>query len=449
MWLTAAALATQAALIASNIGVARLSFLGQDDAPYDFPLLLGLVEACKLGISTVGALATRSEDRADVADSRRAATGAANSNAAHAQVDVNPLWIYLIPGVLYPLANSVDFLVVGIVTPGELSLLWNLKIASTAVLYRTILKRRLHIVQWIALSTLLAGVLLVVWAMQEASSQLTASSSHNDTTIQNGGTNGTAIGAGTVSDDSVIGSSQRVIALLFVLVGTVISSFASVATEWIFKRSRENIWRQNAKLYFVGILVFFFTVVMEEWIKWTNDGGDGDSSMAAGGNTSSSAMVAPAPSSSSFGRDRVGSGILPLFYGWNGFCVLLLVLKSGHGLFTSFLLKFFDVILTIHADALATVLNVVASVMFWGLEVDLVFASGALITLCSILVYHHVGEKVGAEKEELSSERELPSWSEYSPALAGETEEEVFSDIDLESEDMRDSEAEESMLLRK
>ena len=31
-------------------------------------------------------------------------------------------------------------MVVGVVTPGELSLLWNLKIASTAVLYRLVLK---------------------------------------------------------------------------------------------------------------------------------------------------------------------------------------------------------------------------------------------------------------------------------------------------------------------
>ena len=465
MWLTAAALAAQAALIASNISVARLSFLGRGEAPYDFPLLLGLVEACKLAISTVGAAAAAAAPPPPPTRTIRKTLGKTIRNGrlrvpddAHAQVDTNPLWLYLIPGVFYPLANSVDFLVVGVVTPGELSLLWNLKIASTAVLYRLVLKRSLHAVQWIALGTLLVGVLLVEWAMRQGGGGPAALESQLPAITANGTVNGTAAGAGAVTDDDAVTSSQRAMALLIVLVGTVVSSFASIVTEFIFKRSRENIWRQNAKLYFFGILVFIATVVMEEWIRWTNEGGASDGLAAAGSNNMSSAAAAAAmaPSSSSSsswsseeGDEGAGSSALPLFNGWNGFCALLLVLKSGHGLFTSFLLKYFDVILTIHADALATVLNVVVSAMFWGLEVNLLFAFGSVLTLSSILVYHHKGQQREAVKAELSPEHELSVWSEHSAVPACDEDEDAFSDIDLESEKTTEDAAEDSVFLPK
>ena len=88
--------------------------------------------------------------------------------------------------------------------------------------------------------------------------------------------------------------------------------------------------------------------------------------------------------------------------------MVLLVLKSSHGLFTSFLLKYFDVILTIHADALATVLNVVASAILWDLKVNLLFVFGATFTLASILAYHHNGERKGPRFAS-STQQELPS----------------------------------------
>eukprot|EP00946_MAST-07B_sp_MAST-7B-sp1_P000154 g154.t1 len=432
--LTMLALLVQAALIASNISVARLSFLGRDNAPYDFPLLLGLVEISKLGISTIGAGLALLRKTPQNTNARAVSTD------EESRVDTNPIWLYLIPGVLYPLSNSVDFLVVGVVTPGELSLLWNLKIASTAVLYRVLLKRSLHVVQWVALGTLLFGVVLVEYAVLESRDSTALAPASPAPAISSnqsiGGTDNVSPAA-TVSD---ITTSQRTLALLIVLVGTIIASFASVATEWIFKRSREIIWRQNAKLYFFGVVIFYLTVIMEAWIQ--SEGSDIDVSAASSGNKSLAGTV-PSPSFSVYAPEGDGPTQWFDFDGWNRFCVVLLVLKSSHGLFTSFLLKYFDVILTVHADALATVLNVVASAMLWGLRVNFLFIFGAALTLVSILVYHHNGNRKGTRSASCA-QQELPSIG------SDEYDDDSGSDASLDSDVSIDvEEAEETAFLRK
>ena len=381
--LSAAAILLQGLLIASNISVTRFSFLGKEEAPYSFPLLLGLVEVLKLFISIVGSKASgqcdKNRDGVDeLEDDDRDET---QDHESGQTVDSNPLWMYAVPGILYPLSNSVDFLVVGIVTPGELSLLWNLKIASTAILYRCVLKQRLKIVQWMALFTLLVGVIIL-----ELSMQTSANGTVDADTLSYSGQNSSAH-HDSESQDYVVSTTQRTLALVLVFGGTVLASFASVVTEWIFKRSREGIWLQNAKLYSFSILVFLATVGLRRWIEWTTTVNADDSTLILNNASASPQIVSGNVTAPSAAPRHDGS----LFYGWNWFCVLLLLLKSGHGVFTGFLLKYFNVILTIHADALATVMNVVSSAILWGLRINFTFVFGSVVTLSSILVYHHTG----------------------------------------------------------
>merc|ERR1712032_532995 len=151
----------QSILITFDSVFARLSMMGESLPPYNPNVLLGTVAIGKLVATTVISCASDKKQAADTA----------TASGSHAKMlDKNPLLFYALPSLLYNIANVVMFVTVGTISPGEIMLLWNLKIVSTAVLMRIFLKRKLNKFKWIAIVTLMLGVLLIEWGDYESES---------------------------------------------------------------------------------------------------------------------------------------------------------------------------------------------------------------------------------------------------------------------------------------
>ncbi len=357
LFLHAVALAAQTCLYASSTVLAKLSFLGAAAAPYQPLVLLLLVELTKL-VTMCGCVARQ----------RRARGGMVVTTLASAPHARNRVWWYAVPACLYATANASVFLVVGTITPGEIQLIWNVRLLFTALLFRWFLKRPVSMIQWASLTTLLAGVLVVEYSFTGDSGESAPPPAYSNHTA--GGIVSDGTGVDKASPRTAVTSFHRSLAVGCIVVGALVASFASVTTEYLFKRSRESLWEQNAKLYACSLPLLLLTIPLRPV---------GSTAVAGSGGAWS---------------------LDSMFVGWNWFCTVSLFVRSFHGVFTGFVLKFFDVILVAHAEASATMLNVILSAIFFDLEASPVFLVGALIIVCSILVYHHAASRNDAAVRE-------------------------------------------------
>ncbi|OQS02426.1 hypothetical protein THRCLA_05200 [Thraustotheca clavata] len=118
------------------------------------------------------------------------------------------------PALLYTLDNNLAFVILRFIDPATLSILWNLKILTTAALFRFVLRHRLGELQVIALILLVLGV-------------ITSQSRHT-------------MHHGVVVDHTV---------------GCTISSFGGIMSEYALKKNPEmSFFIQNAYMYIFGII---------------------------------------------------------------------------------------------------------------------------------------------------------------------------------------------------
>jgi hypothetical protein len=202
---------------------------------------------------------------------------------------------------------------------------------------RIVLKRRLSEIRVIAIVLLLLGVV----TSQSDRLQKThspAPSSTDDTK---------AIASKSSPEETIFG-------LLLVLTAVTISSCASVFTEWSFKRkdaSSSFLW-QNAQLYVFGILFNGFGVLVES------------SEIASRG----------------------------FFDGYNNWTIATILVNCVAGISVGFILKFLDNIAVVYAHAVAMMLTMLVSMVFFRFSPSLEFVCGLGVLLVSMYLYHH---KVG------------------------------------------------------
>lgn len=118
--------------------------------------------------------------------------------------------------------NNVQYLILTYISPATMTLVWNVKIVITAVLYRMVLKRKLSKLKWAAVILLFAGVM----------------------TTQSAKVKELHLGAKQ--------SSPLAIGLGLCIVGAFTTSLAGVYSEWTLKtRTQQPFLLQNAQLYAV------------------------------------------------------------------------------------------------------------------------------------------------------------------------------------------------------
>jgi len=248
--------------------------------------------------------------------------------------------VYAAPSLLYMLDNNLNYVILRFLDPATLAVLWNLKILTTAVLFRLVLKRELSELRKVAIVLLLLGVVTSQSDKQGA--------------------------AASASDDNGNRPNPRdfAIGVVLALIGATISSCASIATEWAFKRKSNCpfLW-QNVMLYSYGML-FNGLMLLAKHEEITTRG---------------------------------------FFHGYNRWTVAVVAVNSVRGISTGLILKFLDNIAGVYSHAGATLLTMLFSMLFLDFSPSLEFACGLSVVVISTYLYHLKAEVKDPRSPDCSS----------------------------------------------
>jgi len=75
---------------------------------------------------------------------------------------------YAVPATLYALQNRLVFEILRSISPAEYQLLNNMKLFTTSIVYRVVMRRQLRVVQWLALALLAVGMALATQPQQDS-----------------------------------------------------------------------------------------------------------------------------------------------------------------------------------------------------------------------------------------------------------------------------------------
>lgn len=131
----------------------------------------------------------------------------------------------IVPAIFYLVQNNLQYVATGLLPAATYTVLYQLKILSTAFLSVLILGKELKAAQWIAISLLTAGVSLVSLSKMEGKTEK----------------------AGAFDSDFMLGSAA-------VLTATLCSGMAGVYFEKMLKQSKQSLWQRNLvlALYSIG-----------------------------------------------------------------------------------------------------------------------------------------------------------------------------------------------------
>ncbi|XP_062266837.1 CMP-sialic acid transporter [Platichthys flesus] len=138
------------------------------------------------------------------------------------------------------------------------------------------------------------------------------------------------------------------VGFMAIAVAVICSGFAGVYFEKVLKSSDTSLWVRNIQMYLSGIVVTLMGVFMK----------DGENVLEKG-----------------------------FFFGYTPWVCFVVLLASVGGLYTSVVVKYTDNIMKGFSAAAAIVISTVASVILFGLQITITFASGALLVCVSIYLY--------------------------------------------------------------
>mmetsp|Transcript_16870 Transcript_16870/g.47103 ORF Transcript_16870/g.47103 Transcript_16870/m.47103 type:complete len:374 (+) Transcript_16870:388-1509(+) len=141
--------------------------------------------------------------------------------------------LYIVPGVCYFLHNNLMFMVLGDVQPWAYMIIANLKIATTAVMFRLLLGRKLTKLQWHALVLLVVGTLI---------SQIDDCSRHG-----------------------ILAVPYRSLFKGFLL--GFFSAMAGTYTEMFLRANDDSLYWQNCQMYAVGVASNSLNVLLQGLIS--------------------------------------------------------------------------------------------------------------------------------------------------------------------------------------
>ncbi|KAI9991306.1 hypothetical protein PInf_018987 [Phytophthora infestans] len=248
---------------------------------------------------------------------------------------------YAIPSFLYTIDNNLNYVILRYMDAATLSVLWNLKIVVTAVLFRFVLKHPLSELRKTAIVLLAVGV-------------LTSQSNHVRQMESAMATKGSSSGMKMQSEEDAAAdksANDLVIGILLVLVAVTLSSCASVFTEWAFKRKSNCpfLW-QNVQMYVFGILFNTAGVLLVE------------------------------------GEEIFSEGF---FHGYNKWILAVVVVNSIGGIGMGFILKYLDNIACVYSHSMAMMLTMLFSMLFFSFQPSLEFGCGLTVLVISMYIYHH------------------------------------------------------------
>ncbi|PAV68533.1 hypothetical protein WR25_02981 [Diploscapter pachys] len=275
----------------------------------------------------------------------------------------------LIPAGVYTVQNFLLYVAVGHLPSATFMVTYQLKILTTAIFTRLVLKRRLSNVQWLSLVALFAGIVMVQYDQKrsedaEKEAKLAQLMTTLAPTQDMSALNSTV--AAMLEEAKAESEGFSIVALLkqpstlgfiSVLVACCLSGFAGIYFEKILKTSDVSIWVRNIQLalpsIFLGLLFAF--------VK------DNDAIFGDGINP---AVV--------WERMLVG-------FDW---AVWVTVgISAFGGLVVAVVIKFADNILKAFATSFAIVLNCILSYFLFDFKPSLLFVQGAALVIGAVFVY--------------------------------------------------------------
>ncbi|KAK6178808.1 hypothetical protein SNE40_011308 [Patella caerulea] len=232
-----------------------------------------------------------------------------------------------VPAILYTCNNNISVHMQQEMDPTTYQVLSNLKIASTAVLYRIIMKRKLSRIKWLSLGLLtLAGVI--------------DSFSGNRNIKLN---------------DSIYEIHVTAKGLLMMFTYCFISGLSGVYTEYIFKRNLKcSIHLQNIFLYVVGIILngSMWQFKRINAADYLND--DSDS----------------------------------LLRGFTVYTWIIVLSQAVNGLIMSVIMKYGSNITRLFIISCAMMMTTVFSILIFNIQLNTLFVCALILVLVALVLYH-------------------------------------------------------------
>lgn len=138
------------------------------------------------------------------------------------------------------------------------------------------------------------------------------------------------------------------VGFMAIAIAVLCSGFAGVYFEKVLKSSDTSLWVRNIQMYLSGIVATLIGVYVKDGEKVQEKG---------------------------------------FFFGYTSWVCFVVFLASVGGLYTSVVVKYTDNIMKGFSAAAAIVLSTIASVLLFGLQITLPFASGAILVCVSIYLY--------------------------------------------------------------
>lgn len=256
---------------------------------------------------------------------------------------VQQAWPYAVPALIYAINNNLAYYIQLHMDPASFQILSNMKIASTAVLYRVVMKKKIGTIQSFALFLLiLAGVCNSIGG--------SISKRNSDLDAEDAGVLDGELDAGTLHVSFV--------GLVLILLYSLLSGMAGVYTEYILKQSNElPLSLQNILLYVFGVGI-------------------------NGGSYFVQAL--------SFEHENAGTmdiNATHLFSGYSYLTWIMILTQAINGLIMSIIFKHSDNIARLFLVSSSMVVTTLVSVLLFHLSLNMYFYSAFLLVVCALYLY--------------------------------------------------------------
>ncbi|XP_077251212.1 nucleotide-sugar transporter family protein isoform X2 [Tasmannia lanceolata] len=157
-----------------------------------------------------------------------------SSSPPRMTTDWKSVRLFPIPSIIYLIHNNVQFATLTYVDTSTYQIMGNLKIVTTAILFRLFLRRKLSNLQWMAIVLLAVGT----------------------TTSQ-------VKGCGEASCDSLF--SAPIQGYMLGILSACLSALAGVYTEFLMKKNNDTLYWQNLQLYTFGAIFNMARLILDDF----------------------------------------------------------------------------------------------------------------------------------------------------------------------------------------
>ena len=239
------------------------------------------------------------------------------------------------PAILYVIQNNLMFYALSNLSVPTYQITNQVKLLTTAILSRIMLKTEITNMQYFAI--LLLGLGVAVVHISEHQEKL--------------GSSGASINLSEEEDND---RQNQWLGLVAVSVSCVTSGLAGVYFELILKNTQQSVHRRNFQLAFYSLLLASFHILSTDYNKITKDG---------------------------------------IFQGFDMLVILIVVMQGMIGFIVSMVLKYANATLKGFATSIAVVVATVASFFLFDTSLNAMFVLGAGMVGSAVKMYSHYGVK--------------------------------------------------------